>query len=492
MKLIVQNRFALLGLVALALAALLGVAAVTRPDGAPSAAGSGERVRVESALRVCPAPPDGTETEAGAYTPFDGDEEGDLVLESNEEDPHIPLAEGDLPGQLLAEDVSDGEGASVLRASGAFAAGLDAAVTARAEDGDAEDDGAPGLAAVGCAEPGWSTWFTAPSGDGVDELRLRLANPDDSAAVANVEVYASDGPVSDSSVRGVRVEPHAEEIVELAEFTDASSGDAAAVHVRTSSGRVAPSLLVERSGPGTEWAPVTGRPARSQTVPGVPGGGGRRTLLLAAPGDDPAEVRVRLVTPDGEVEVEALEAVDVPPASTTTVDLENPLSETPATVVVESDRPVVAGMAAEREGGDDTAVTGSVPALSAASGGAGSVPVVQDGVSVDLAVTALEEDAVVIATPVSPDGTTGDPVQVEAGAGTVAEEEIEGPDGVYALSLELGDGSGAAHIAAVLTDGEGKDRQTAVLPVRPSPSEVRLPAVTGGLTAISGGGGERR
>lgn len=491
MKLIVQNRFALLGLVALALAALFGVAAVTRPDGAPAVAGSGERVRVESAVRVCPSPPDGTGTEAGAFTPFDGDEEGALVLEPNEEDPHVPLAEGDLPGQLLAEDLSDAGGASVLRASGAFAAGLDAAVTARAEDGDAEDDGAPGLAAVACAEPGWSTWFTAPSGDGVDGLRLRLANPDDSAAVANVEVYASDGPVSDSSVRGVRVEPHAEEVLELAEFTAPSAGDAAAVHVRTSSGRVAPSLLVERSGPGTEWAPETGRPARTQTVPGVPGGDGGRRLLLAAPGDDPAEVRVRLVTPDGEAEVEALESVDVPPASTAAVDLENPLNGTPATVVVESDRPVVAGVAAEREGGDDSAVAASVPALTAASGGAGSVPAVPDGVSVDLAVGALEEDAVVIATPVSPDGTTGDPVRLEAAAGTVAEEEIEGPDGAYALALELGDGSGAAHIAAVLTDGGGEDRGTAVLPVRPSPAEVRLPAVTGSLTAVSGGRGGR-
>ncbi|WP_017559241.1 DUF5719 family protein [Nocardiopsis baichengensis] len=486
MKLIVQNRFALLGLVAVALAALFAVAAGTRPAGPPEASGGGERVRVESAVRVCPSPPEDTGTEAAVFSPFEGDEEGELVLEPNEEDPRAPLAEGDLPGQLLAEDVDDAEGASVLRASGAFAAGLDAAVTARADDGDAEDDGAPGLAAVGCAEPGWSTWFTAPSGEDVRELRLRLANPDDSAAVATVDVYASDGPVSDSSVRGVRVEPHTEEVLELGELTEASSGDAATVHVRTSAGRVSPSLLVERSGPGTEWAPATARPAHAQAVPGVPGGGGARTLMVAAPGDEPAEVQVRLVTAEGEVEVEALETVDVPPASTTTASLDMPLGEQPATVVVESDEPVVAGVAAEREGGDDAAYTAAVPALAPGPNGTASVPAVPEGVSLDLLVGATEEDAVVVATPVSPDGTTGDPVQVEAGAGTTAEQEVEGPDGDYALALELGDGSGSAYVGAVLTEGSGKDRHTAVLPVHPAPSEVRLPAVTGGLTAISG------
>src|SRR5690606_35262279 len=388
MKLLVENRFALLGLVAIALAALFGVAFVTRPaPGGTAGGGSAETMRVESALRVCPPPQDDDLlTEVAAFTPYRGEEDGELLLSANRANARR-LAEGELPGQLLTTDVSDADEGrhTVLRAEGAFAGGLEAAQTAVAEDGDD-----PGASTVHCTEPGWSTWFTAPSGEDLKKLTVHLANVDSGTAVANVDVYAADGPISEEETRGVEVPPEGEATVELGELTElGSAGRAVAVHVRTASGRVAASLFAERSGSGSEWAPATERPSTRHVVAGVPAGGGSRTLVVAAPGDEPTSVDVRLFGPDGEIEHESLKDLDVPPAASAALSLEGPLGEQPATVLVESDHPVVAGVLAEREGGDDSAYSAAVPALEVGPGGTAAVPADPDGTSTELLVGAV-------------------------------------------------------------------------------------------------------
>ncbi|MFW5420279.1 hypothetical protein J0910_27045 [Nocardiopsis sp. CNT-189] len=482
MKLLVENRFALLGLVAIALAALFGVAFVTRPEpGGATGGGSAETMRVESALRVCPpAQDDDLLTEAAAFTPYRGEEDGELLLTANRANARR-LAEGELPGQLLTADVSEADEGrhTVLRAEGAFAGGLEAAQTAVAEDDDAS------ASVVRCTEPGWSTWFTAPSGEDLKKLTVHLANVDSGTAVANVDVYAADGPIAEEETRGVEVPSEGEATVELGELTElGSSGRAVAVHVRTASGRVAASLFAERSKGGSEWAPATERPATRQVVAGVPAGGGSRTLVVAAPGDEPASVDVRLFGPDGEIEHEALDDLDVPPAASAALSLEGPLEKQAATVLVESDRPVVAGVLAEREGGDDSAYTAAAPALEEGPGGTAAVPADPDDTSTELLVGAVEQDASLIVTPVAEDGTTADPMKVEVAAGSTAEVEVESPKGAHALLLELSDGSGPVHAAAVLTQGKGEKRSTAVLPVPPAPAEVRLPPVVDSLTAL--------
>ncbi|GAB3486094.1 DUF5719 family protein [Nocardiopsis coralliicola] len=478
MKLIVENRFALLGLVALALAALFGVALVTRSDAAP-AGGEAEWGRVESALRVCPPAVGGTDTEAVGFTPYGGDEDGDLEVTENRPDGRR-LAAGELPGQpVSAEPDADDGRSTALRASGAFAAGLEAAQTSLDDGDDATD-----LTAVRCPDPGISSWFTAPSGAELEELTAHLANIDGRTAVASVDVYAADGPVIDDGVRGVQVPPHGEEAVELGELTElGSSGRAVAVHVRTNAGRVAAGLYAERDGDGSEWSAATAGPARSQTVGGVPGGGGSRTLVVAAPGDEPATADVRVFTPDGEVEHDALTGLDVPPAASAALSLEGPIDKEPATVVVEADRPVVAGVLSEREGGDDSTSTAAVPPLQPGAAATGVVPSVPEGTKLELLLGAVEQDASVIVTPVADDGTTGDPVRVEAGAGTTAAQEVEGAAGSSVL-VEVRDGSGPVHAAAVLTRGKGDGRSTTVLPIHPAPSLVRLPPAVNSLTAV--------
>src|SRR5690606_23165991 len=191
------------------------------------------------------------------------------------------------------------------------------------------------------------------------------------------------------------------------------------------------------------WGGSPPRPWWSPPTRGGPGGG-------------PTSVAVRLFGPDGEIEHESLKDLDVPPAASAALSLEGPLGEQPATVLVESDHPVVAGVLAEREGGDDSAYSAAVPALEEGPGGTAAVPADPDGTSTELLVGAVEQDASLIVTPVAEDGTTADPMKVEVAAGATAEVEVDAPKGPHALLMELRDGSGPVHAAAVLTQGKGK------------------------------------
>src|SRR5699024_12755502 len=64
----------------------------------------------------------------------------------------------------------------------------------------------------------------------------------------------------------------------------------------TSTGRVAASLLAEHASGGTDWVNPAAPPAEEAVLPGIPGDDGVRRLLLAAPGDDPVEAHVHVLT----------------------------------------------------------------------------------------------------------------------------------------------------------------------------------------------------
>ncbi|WP_017585148.1 DUF5719 family protein [Nocardiopsis ganjiahuensis] len=554
MRLIVENRFALFGLVALALLALFGVAFAIRPINPELGVTEPGTVRPDLAARVCPAPhessEDGAESSVAAFAPrVSRDDEGvlwavplaeapaegeedaaetedaeeadtedaDEADETENADPspsRDPDADdrGELlgeeqtePGRVWNTDTGDAALPTALHAEGSLASGLDAAQTTVSDDGITE---------VRCAEPSIGTWFALPGAedpDGVDlgTLTVHLSNPEVFRATVSVDIYTMEGPSFSPDSRGIHLGPGESTEFDATELIQSTGS--IGVHVRTSTGRVSAALLAEHSSGHSDWVPPTRAPEEHQVVPGVPGGDGTRRLIVAAPGNDPVEVRVHVVTAEPEESEDDRDAEDtgaagtaedplvlnVPPAASAWLTLESVLGGLPGTVVVEADAPVAAGVVAEEVEVDgeevtvvETAYTAAVDPLTDPLDTTAVIPDMPEGVDVELVLGALEDDARVVATPIAADGSMGDAVRAEVAAGTthVFGTDTDGwgvpsgadPEDGYAVRLELLEGSGPVYAARILRSGSG----ISVLPVRPAPVQVELPVVRDSMTGV--------
>nr|WP_155998639.1 DUF5719 family protein [Streptomonospora sp. PA3] len=472
---IVENRFALLGLVLIALTALFGVAFATRGVGAgPGGAESPDTAPIQSALRMCP-PPQGDDraSQAAAFATGPGGGSGGELSAAENSGEAAAVGEPAEAGTPWSADTGGAERHTAVTARGAAAAGLEVAQTTIGEDGAY-------AAAVRCPEPAISTWFAAPGGTDLEELRLLLANPDEEAATANVDVYVEGGPVYSEETRGVSVAGHDHAEVDLTELIQGSR--AAVVHVRTNSGRVAASLFADRGGSGQDWVPPAVAPAGTQVVPALPPGGGDRRLLIAAPGDTPVTADVRLYTDEGRVEHESFADVSVPPAASTSLGLD-PLGQSPGTVVVEADGPVVVGVASARSGGDDTAYAAAAPPLQGPLHATAVVPAGPEGTASQLLFAALGRPATAVVTPLGEDGQAGEPVRADIAADRTTAVDAPAPEDAQAYTVRIRGGE-PVYAGRVLTHESGGDSALSVQPLLPAPTEVALPAVEDSLTAI--------
>ncbi|GAB3457055.1 hypothetical protein GCM10027570_39220 [Streptomonospora sediminis] len=475
MRLIVENRFALLVLVLIALTALFGVAAVTRTVGAePGGAESPAAAPVQSALRMCP-PPQGDDrtTRAAALATGSGGKGGGRLSAAENTADADTVGDPAAAGSPWSADTSGAEQSTAVSAEGPSAAGLDVTQTTLGDEGAYATE-------VRCAEPGISTWFAAPGGTDLEELRLLLANPDQDAATANVDVYISGGPVYSDETRGISVEGRGSSEIELTDLIQGSR--AAVVHVRTNSGRVAPALFADRGGSGQDWVPPTTAPSRTHVIPAIPAGKGNRRLIVAAPGDTPVTADVRLYTDEGRVEHDTLQDLSVPPAAGAFLSLEGPLGKQAGTAVVKADRPVVVGVAASRSGGDDTAYTAAAPPLQGPLNGTAVVPANPEDTFTQLVFAALDGPATAVVSPFGADGG-GEPERVKLKAGRTTVFDAAPPEDAQAFTVRI-DGDRPVHAGRVLTHESGGSSAMSALPLLPAPAEVALPPVEDSLTAI--------
>ncbi|MFV2197476.1 DUF5719 family protein [Nocardiopsis sp. LOL_012] len=495
MRLIMESRLALLGAVSLALALLLGLAFASRSAGIGIGVSEPGTFRPERATRVCPAPHEtaghGAESTVAAFAPRVGrDDTGRLwaVPVPGGGDASALGEERTEPGGVWRADTGQALRPTALRAEGALAAGLDSAQTTVSDTGVTE---------VRCEEPSTDLWFALPGGTDpeaveVASLTAHLANPTETRTTVSVDLYTQNGPAYSAESRGIPLPAGASTELDLTGLAQETA--ALGVHVRTSTGRVAASLLAEHSSGATGWVPPTRAPAEEHVIPGVPGGDGSRRLLVAAPGDEPVEARVRLLPEGADGEGEPL-VVHVPPAASAWLTLESGLRGRTGTVVVEADAPVVAGVHSEyteyAEDGSatvlDTAYAAAVEPLSAPLDTTAVIPDVPGGVAAEVAMAALDGEAHVVVTPIGADGTQGDAVRVDLAPGTThvfgsgaGGWTAPAAAGGYALRLELLEGSGPVYAARRLSTPEG----WSVLPVHPAPVEVELPVVRDTMVGV--------
>ncbi|WP_088282823.1 DUF5719 family protein, partial [Kineosporia sp. A_224] len=349
-----------------------------------------------------------------------------------------------------------------------------------------------GLSAVSCGVASTSSWLVGGGTQDGRRARLLLANPAPAPAVVGVAVLGPDGRVPTPSTQELVV-PAGGQVSVLLDAV-APGLEALAVHVTTRSGRVAATLhdeVVRGLSPGgTDGVTGSRAPSKRQVVPGIdvagdqaedlpedPTAPGAVAVRVAVPGTSDAIVRVRLLGPDGPVDLPR--AVRTVPAGTV-ADL--PVTGVKAglyTAVVEADVPVVAagllGRASAEgstSGGADgvpdvlpgDVATGDLAWVASASAVDGTSAVSTPegaGVTTRLALGAVDAARVVVV-PVARDGSPLKARTVDLAAGTTATVEIPAEVG-GAVFRTL---SGAVYPAIVLTASDRTGPLVAAAAVR--------------------------
>ncbi|MFI0357223.1 DUF5719 family protein [Actinomadura sp. 9N407] len=467
-------RYATAALVLLAVAALYGAASLSRPAAKTTSPGVDDTVT--SAVAVCPGGEGARLTLQGASQELlgaKGDKPGQATV--------TPTRGGTPTGALTTtgggwfKELPDpGDDSFTVRAAGTLAAGLEAEQTTHWPRGKDR-----GLAGVRCARPGTDLWFLGPGPDAAESIELHLANVDAQAAAVDVTALSGDGPLDTPDGRGTPVAPYSTKVIPIGESAEGlgevvKTAADLALRVRATTGRVAASLRVRiDDGDGIEWLPLSPQPATSLIVPGIPGGEGRRRLLVAVPGQENAGIKVQVLTQNGAFAPQGQDTLDAPASTVTPIDLDRALTGKPAAVRLVSNRPILAGFAAEK--GADVAYGTATPPLTANDFG-----VVSDNrFDTTVTLTAPRGAASVRITPVGPQGP-GTPQDVQIPSDRTVEARISPPAGAgdnFGLLIAPRPGSGPVH--ATRTQSTGKDDKAlfTTLPVTPAITTIRLPAV---------------
>ncbi|MFI9366342.1 DUF5719 family protein [Kitasatospora sp. NPDC053057] len=484
---------------AVVLAAVLGIAEV-RPAASPAKADDGaapSTAQVERTAAVCPQPFQGLtgSTTLTAYTPpGTGSATGGAGWLSDQDAPAAPpTAAPSAPATATPTgSPSAAPSGSATPAPDKNAAPADAKLTLAKPGTPAtgpatNGDSAPGTGAVatGALAPGFtvtqttvvteqrglglsgltctpentSFWFAGAStaGDRVDYLSL--VNPESSAAVVDIQLYGDKGLIDNDAANGITVAPGSSQSVLLSTISKGAVTDLA-VHVVVRSGRVGAALHAADGSKGADWIPASADPAPTQVLPGLPADTSAARLVVWAPPEDDADLKIQLSGKNGWFTPAGNESIHVKAGMVAAVDLGKVTRDEVAGLRLSpsDDKhavPIVAGLRVDRTGGngksDAAWLTGSNPV-----GARATVADNRAGVST-LFLTSTGDAATVKVTGSAGSGG-GTPatkeVQLPAG-GTVAipAPEPAGLNGVFALTVETESGGPvvAARMLAIPT-----------------------------------------
>ncbi len=480
-------------------AACVAVAEWTAPAGAPVGPG-GERVPVSSALSVCPyaesegtavltsrlsaAVPSGAEAAEGAG-------EGTAAV-ARLGQPDAELAAIAVPGQMTFTDLGspaeDQLSSFVAVASGPTAPGFTLSSTTLVNTSQQR-----GLAGLTCPSPGTEFWFVGSALDVEHAPLLTLVNAESAPAQWDVEVYGVDGLLSTPGLRQRTLAPGEVSqtlLTTAVEVDPAEINSTIAVHVVVRVGRLVAGLGDERKTEdvlkGTDWLQPVERPLTSGVIPGIPAGGGERTLYLFAPGTEGALVNIQFAGVNGLFSpissATELATVSVSGGSAVTLPLAEAARGEEFSVIIEADRPVVAAL---RVGTDSETPDYGYVAMTAELGGPSVIADAREGggfVS-SVLLTAPETDATVSLAALRPEAAPMalEPVQIRAGT-TVTYPIPEIGSAGYAIVVTPAEGSGPVYGSRLLTQGDDGGFLT-IEALTPTRTTALVPAVESDLSA---------
>ncbi|MFF9146425.1 DUF5719 family protein [Streptomyces sp. NPDC055051] len=462
--------------VATALAAVTGFAALTAP-GEPTAASAAPapraaRLPVERTSLLCPAPSvsEIAETLTTSYTPpgttapaaGTGEAPKPTAVLGIAKNPNAAGKKGKAPkapasvtapGKPVSVETDGAVGHGLAgTATGALAPGWTVQQTTLVPAGAAR-----GLLGVGCSAPDTDLWFPAASTAEGRADYIHLTNPDDTLAVADIELYGPEGELKTTIPEGVQIPPRSTVPVLLGPLVTGGAQENLTAHVTTRSGRVGAALGSAADGVGSDWLSASADPAARALLPGIPADATGVRLVAFAPGESDADLKIQLVTPNGTIVPAAAESLHVKAGMTAFVDLPDLTRGSAASLLLtptdpKKQVPVVAALKIVRGKGTDTEMA-FIPAAAPVTARATVADNRAKGTALTL--TAPEGAAQVKVTASA--GTQGGTpatrtVSLKAGTTTVLTDLApKGVKGSYALTVEPVAGGGPVHAARMLT-----------------------------------------
>jgi hypothetical protein len=434
-----------------ALAAVTGFATLDTPDAAgPDTAKAAAELPVERTSLLCPAPSlsDLAETSYTSFTPVtkgtgsDGKAELRSATEQStdgggaaKKKPGKPVLTPKEPGTPVTSDASGSDSPALLgTAEGKFAPGWTVQETTEVAAGTGR-----GLQGVNCTEPDTDFWFPGASTAADRTDYVHLTNPDDSAAVVDIELYGKDGALQSTVGEGITVQPHSSEPRLLSTLTDEKQENLT-VHVNVRSGRVGAAVQALDDRLGGDWLAASTDPAPSLVLPGIPKDATAVRLVAFTPGDSDADLKVRLASPSGSITPAGNETLHVKAGMTTAVDLGDVTrGEAGSLILTPTDQsvPVVAALRVVRGKGDNQE-TAFIPATAPVGKRATSADNSSKGTTLSLAAPGHAAKVKVTASAGS-DGGTPVSKTFTIKAGTTQDVEAPVPSGLkgtYALTVE--------------------------------------------------------
>ncbi|GAA3191890.1 MULTISPECIES: DUF5719 family protein [Streptomyces] len=496
---------------AVALAAATGVAAVAAPGGAPQAAPGAARKPVERSALLCPAPTssDVGETTYTAFSPKGATGKGTAALHAagtvqedtggkggKGKDGKGGKDDGGGAGGQQAVPPRDSKPIAPLTAAGTPVTATTNHSDAPALTGEADGALAPGwtvqqttavaagagrgLLGLSCVAPDTTFWFPGVSTGKDRQDYVHLTNPDATQAVVDLELRGKDGALSGEAGENIAVPPHTTVPVLLSTLTTSPQPDAA-LHVTAREGRVGASVQATDAHQGGDWLPAAADPAPGAVLPGIPADATAVRLIVLAPGDTDADLKVQLATPTGSITPAGLESLHVKSGMTTAVDLK-PQGEAGSLVLSPADdgarTPIVAALQVVRGKGANKEMA-FIPATRPVEQRATAADNRAKGATLSLVAPEKGKDAkvTVTASAGSGGGTPVSKTYTVKGGTTLAVEppRPQGLKGGYALTVEPAAGSGPVHAARTLALPQGgvpaftvqtlpDDRGTVVVP----------------------------
>ncbi|MFE2161307.1 DUF5719 family protein [Streptomyces lydicus] len=497
-----RTMMSLIG-VAVALAAVSGVAAVAAPDGGTGEkAGTGTRLPVQRSALLCPAPtssevgetaytafapkgaaagadtkkgtaqllPAGTVKDAGGDQgkgkngkgskggkgkPGGADPAGSQVLPPPDTKPVVPLRQAGTPVTTTTD--SPDAPALVGSADGTLAPGWTVQQTTAVAAGSGR-----GLLGLGCTAPDTTFWFPGVSTATDRQDYVHLTNPDPVPAVVDLELLGKDGSLAGSAGEDITVPPHTTVPVLLSTLTTAPTTNAS-LHVVAREGRVGAAVQATDSKLGSDWLPAAADPSPSVVLPGIPKDATSVRLVALAPGQADADLKVQLATPTGLITPAGLETLHLKSGMTTAVDLKDVTKGEAGSLVLtpsggDAKAPVAAALRVTRGKGDKQEMA-FIPATRPVEKRATAADNGAKGSTLSLVAPEKGKDAKVKVTASAGSGG-GTPVTktytVKGGTTLdVAPPRPQGLKGSYALTVEPEPGSGPVYAARMLERPQG-------------------------------------
>ncbi|MBQ1099374.1 hypothetical protein KBY55_25795 [Streptomyces sp. b94] len=460
---------------ATALAAITGFAAVSTPDATGADTGRpAARLPVERTSLLCPAPSTSelAETSYTSFTPVTegADEKGRAALAPGTPEDgkktEKPVVQPKAPGTPVTGSTSGADAPALVgTADGGYAPGWTVQQTTEVAAGTGR-----GLQGVNCTAPDTEFWFPGASTATDRTDYVHLTNPDDSAAVLDIELYGRDGALKSTVGEGITVPPHTSESLLLSTLSDVEQTDVT-VHVGVRSGRVGAAVQALDDKTGGDWLTAAADPAGELVLPGLPEDATAVRLVLFTPGGTDADLKVRLASPSGSITPAGHETVHVKAGMTTGVDLgEVTRGEAGSLVLTPTGGsvPVVAAVRVVRgKGGEQESAF--IPAADPVGARATSADNRAKRTTLSLAAVGETAKVKVTASAGTEGGTTSTKTYTIRGGTT---QNVEAPvpaglEGAYALTVETVSG-GPVYASRTLT---GEDDDVASFTVQTLPDD---------------------